>query len=433
MNWCTVPEALDEIRAGRMIVVTDHANRENEGDLIMAAERATPDAINFMTRAGRGLVCVPMLPARLTELELPQMVNVNTAPYATAFTVTVDAVEGLTTGVSAFERATTIRKLAAPGAQAADFARPGHIFPLAAAPGGVLERPGHTEAAVDLARLAGLAPAGVLCEILADDGTMARGETLARFAAAHGLKVLAIETLIAFRRATGVMLDASAPARLPTAHGLFSVTAFATPDGATHLALALGDPAADGRPTLVRVHSECLTGDVFGSRRCDCGEQLDAALAAIAREGAGVVVYLRQEGRGIGLANKIRAYALQDTGLDTVAANHQLGFPADQRDYGVAAAILAALGVKQARLLTNNPAKVDGVADWGVAVVERVPLVMPARAENARYLATKRERLGHWLGDVADAADAGPALEIVANNRSTRVDASGGRRAGHGR
>ncbi|RIL10796.1 bifunctional 3,4-dihydroxy-2-butanone-4-phosphate synthase/GTP cyclohydrolase II [bacterium] len=428
MSWCTVPEALDEIRAGRMIVVADHADRENEGDLVMAAEHATPEAVNFMTRAGRGLVCVPMLPVRLAELELPQMVNANTAPYATAFTVSVDAVEGLTTGISAFERATTIRRLAAAGARPTDFARPGHVFPLAAAPGGVLDRPGHTEAAVDLARLAGLAPAGVLCEILADDGTMARGDTLADFAAAHGLKMLAIETLIAFRRDTGAVVERTASARLPTAHGSFTVTAFAAPGGETHLALVHGDPGGDGAPALVRVHSECLTGDVFGSRRCDCGAQLDAAMAAIAREGAGIVVYLRQEGRGIGLANKIRAYALQDTGLDTVEANHQLGFPADQRDYGAAAAILAALGVRRARLLTNNPAKIEGVADWGITVVERVPLLTAADAENARYLAAKRDRLGHLLGEVASNGRpgvAGPAAP--ANGRPAVAHAGGGR------
>lgn len=397
MPWCTVPEALAEVRAGRMLIVTDDAGRENEGDLIMAAAHATPEAINFITREGRGLVCVPMLPERLAALEMPQMVAVNTAPYATAFTVSVDAREGLTTGISAFERSTTVRKLADPATRPDDFVRPGHIFPLAAAPGGVLQRPGHTEAAMDLARMVGLEPVGLLCEILAPDGTMARGASLAAFAVAHGIQALSIADLIAFRQRTEAVVERLSEADLPTAHGRFRVTAFGDSAGDTHLALTLGDPAGSGSAALARVHSECLTGDVFGSRRCDCGAQLEASLAAVARAGAGVVVYLRQEGRGIGLANKVRAYALQDGGLDTVEANHQLGFPADARDYRVAGAILTALGIERVRLLTNNPAKIEGLADWGIDVVERMPLVMPATAENAGYLAAKRDRLGHWL------------------------------------
>jgi len=397
MSWCTVPEALAEIRAGQMLIVTDDAGRENEGDLIMAAAHATPGAVNFITREGRGLVCVPMLPARLAELGLPQMVAHNTSPYGTAFTVSVDARDGLTSGISAFERATTIRKLADPAVRPDDFVQPGHIFPLAAAPGGVLERPGHTEATLDLARLAGLPPAGVLCEILGPDGAMARGETLAAFAREHGLRMLAIAELIAFRRRTESVVVPVAAAALPTDYGRFEVAAFEDGEGNTHLALTLGDPHAATGPVLVRVHSECLTGDAFGSRRCDCGAQLDAALAAVAGAGTGAIVYLRQEGRGIGLANKIRAYALQDAGLDTVAANHQLGLPADGRDYRVAGAILTALGISRVRLLTNNPAKVDGLADWGIDIAERVPLVMAATVENRLYLDAKREHLGHWL------------------------------------
>jgi len=381
-----------------MVVVTDAADRENEGDLIMAADLATPEAVNFITREARGLLCVPMTPGRLDELALPQMVTHNTAPYATAFTVSVDAREGLTTGISAFERSTTIRRLADASSRPDDFVRPGHIFPLAAAPGGLLDRPGHTEAAMDLARMAGLAPAGVLCEILAPDGTMARGDSLAAFARSHGLPVLAISDLVAFRRRAETVVTRLASARLPSRHGDFEVVAFGDGDGDTHLALVMGRPGDDGGPALVRVHSECLTGDVMGSRRCDCGDQLDAALAAVAAAGAGVVVYLRQEGRGIGLANKIRAYALQDGGLDTVEANHRLGLPADSRGYHVAGAILTALGVSRARLLTNNPSKVAGLEAWGIAVAERVPLPGTIHEDNVHYLRAKRDRLGHVLG-----------------------------------
>lgn len=407
MRWASLAEALAEIRAGRMIVVTDATDRENEGDLVMAAQHVTPEAVNFMTREGRGMVCVPLLPERLAALDLPQMVARNTAPLGTAFTVTVDFREGLTTGISAFERAATIRALADPRRGAEDFVRPGHIFPLAAAAGGVLERPGHTEAAVDLARMAGLEPAGLLCEILAPDGHMARGAELARFAEAHGLAMLAIADLVASRRQAETHLARVAEARLPSTHGEFAVSAFEDATGLTHLALTMGDPAGEP-PCLVRIHSECLTGDVFGSRRCDCGEQLEAALAAVAREGRGALIYLRQEGRGIGLANKIRAYALQDGGLDTVDANHQLGLPADGRDYHVAGAMLRALGITRILLLTNNPAKVRDLAAWDIDVVERRPLILPAHPENRHYLRAKRDRLGHLLGPALDPAPRAP-------------------------
>ena len=493
-----VAEAVADIRAGRMVIVVDDEARENEGDLIMAAEHVTAEAINFMRRYGSGVICLPMTPEMLERLRLPQMVARNEESMRTAFAVTIDA-KGTRTGISAEERARTIRVAVDPRSTPEDLVRPGHVFPLQAQPAGVLRRPGHTEAAVDLARLAGLRPAGVLCEIVNEDGSMARMPELEAFAAAHGLHLITIADLVACRRRRETLVQRVAEAQLPTRHGLWRLVAYeqasgtepgggqagaaepgggqaggteptggqaggtepgagarsqrgAEPgdgqgDGAeggqgaelrdgrgaggpgaragqaggqatgpgiapgtgagmgagpgatvgpTQVALVMGD-VADGRPVLVRMHSECLTGDVFGSLRCDCGEQLDLAMAAVAREGRGVVCYLRQEGRGIGLANKVRAYALQDTGLDTVAANVALGFPPDARDYGMGAGMLADLGVREIRLLTNNPQKGYALAGFGLKIVERVPLQVPAHPENARYLSTKKTKLGHLL------------------------------------
>jgi len=417
--FCDVDTAVAAIRLGRMVIVTDDEDRENEGDLVMAAVHADASAINFMTLEGRGLVCVPLLPDRLAELDLPPMVSDNSAPFATAFTVPVDARGITTTGISAHDRAATIAALVDPQRRPTDFVRPGHVFPLAARPGGVLERAGHTEAAIDLARLAGLPPAGVICEILAPDGGMARGATLAAFARRHGLPVLSIASLRAAlgegRPAdadpsplTEPWLHLAAEAALPTARGRFQALAFSEADGTAHVALRMGmdrgPERSDGQAPLVRIHSECLTGDVFHSLRCDCGAQLDDALAMIAEEGEGLLLYLRQEGRGIGLANKIRAYGLQDAGLDTVDANTVLGLPADARDYSVAAAVLTRLGVGAVRLITNNPAKVQGLSAHGISVVEQVPRRPALTPENRRYLETKRDRMGHAL-DLSPASD----------------------------
>ena len=400
----TIPEALAAIRNGEMIIVVDEPDRENEGDLIMAAEKVTPEQINFMAKYGRGLICLPTCSERLEELELYPMVASNTAQMQTAFTVTIDAKE-VTTGISAQERAYTVQKFVDTNAVPSDFVRPGHIFPLEAKPGGVLRRAGHTEATVDLARMAGLYPAGVLCEILNEDGTMARVPELMVFAAQHQLKIITIADLIAYRRETETLIRRVATADIPTEHGEFKLYAYESTDTGgetveadkTHIALTKGD-VTDPSPILVRVHSQCLTGDVFGSLRCDCGEQLEIALRTIEAEGRGVLVYMRQEGRGMGLKEKLRAYQLQDNdGLDTVEANEHLGFPADLRDYGIGAQILADLGVQQMRLMTNNPQKVTGLSGHGLEIVERIPLQTKPNAFNRRYLETKRSKLGHLL------------------------------------
>jgi len=395
-GFATVEEAIAEFRAGRMLVVVDDEQRENEGDLVLAAEHATPEAINFMITHGRGLVFVLMAPERCEELRLPPMVTENTSHHGTAFTVSVDAREA-TTGISAYERALTVRLLADPATRPDDLVRPGHIFPIRAAPGGVLRRAGHTEAVVDLARLAGLQPVGVACEIVHEDGTMARLPELRQYAARWGLKILTVRDLITHRLRTDRFVHREGETRLPTLHGEFKAVVYENIlDGSTHLALVKGT-VDGGEPILVRMHSECLTGEVFGSLRCDCREQLQAAMRAIEREGRGVIVYIRQEGRGIGLGNKIKAYALQDQGSDTVEANELLGFPPDPRDYGVGAQILVDLGLRRIRLLTNNPQKRAGLEGYGLQVVERVPLEIPPNRENYAYLKTKRHRLGHLL------------------------------------
>jgi 3,4-dihydroxy 2-butanone 4-phosphate synthase/GTP cyclohydrolase II len=393
----SVAEAIAAIRRGEFVVVSDGADRENEGDLIAAAELVTPELIAYMVRRTSGLICVAVDGERLDELGMPLMVRDNTESHGTAFTVSVDHRHGTTTGISAADRAKTIVALADPGATAADFARPGHVFPLRPRPGGVLERPGHTEAAVDLARLAGLRPAGVLCEIANDDGTMARGQQLQELAVAEGLCWITIEELIEYRWVQERLVEHLSTARLPTRFGTFEAHCYrSSVDGTEHLALVMGDPA--GTDVLVRAHSECLTGEVLGSLRCDCGDQLDAALARVASEGRGVVVYLRgHEGRGIGLAAKMQAYALQDQGCDTVEANLRLGYPADGRTYHVAGQILRDLGVTSVRLMTNNPRKQAGLAPYFPDAVEREPHAAALNAENVRYLTTKQHKLGHLL------------------------------------
>ena len=400
--FVTIEEALEEIRQGRLLLVVDDEDRENEGDLVLAAEKTTPEAVNFMATHGRGLICMPMTGERLDELKLGMMVAENTAPMGTAFTVTVDARRGVTTGTSAYDRAVTIRTLVDPQIQAEDLTVPGHIFPLRAKDGGVLRRAGHTEAAVDLARLAGCAPAGVICEVLDENGSMARLPQLKELAGRYGLKMITIKDLIEYRTRNERLVRRIASTRLPTEFGEFTAVAYeATVYDRTHLALVMGDVAGEGA-VLVRMHSECLTGDVFQSRRCDCGSQLTKAMAVIKEEGRGVIVYLRQEGRGIGLHNKIRAYELQEQGMDTVEANQALGFKADLRDYGIGAQILVDLGLKNLRLLTNNPTKRAGLEGYGLRVVEQVPLEVPATAENRKYLSTKRDKLGHLLTSLPD-------------------------------
>lgn len=389
----TVPELIAELQAGRPIVVVDDEGRENEGDLLMPAATATPQWINFMARHGRGLICVTLPPERAAALELEPMVGRSTDPNGTAFTVSVDHVSN-STGISAFDRAATVAALLDEGSAPSDFRRPGHIFPLVAKPGGVLRRAGHTEAACDFARLAGFAPMGVICEIMGEDGEMLRLKDLHGFAQTHGLKIGSIEDLIAHRMAHDPFMRMVGQAKLPTAHGEFQIVGFEDGlSGADHAALVMGEIGPE--PLLVRVHSECLTGDAFGSLRCDCGPQLDAALAQIAAEGRGVLVYLRQEGRGIGLLNKIKAYHLQDGGADTVEANLMLGFPADARNFGIGAQMLHLLGAKQLRVMTNNPRKLHSLGGFGLEVVERVPLHVGEGEHNAHYLQTKRARLGH--------------------------------------
>jgi 3,4-dihydroxy 2-butanone 4-phosphate synthase/GTP cyclohydrolase II len=397
MPLATIEEAIEDFRAGKFVIIVDDEERENEGDLTIAAELVTPEAINFMAKYGRGLICLAIIGKRLDELRIPMMVQENTSRFETAFTVSIDAKHGTSTGISAYDRARTIKTVLDPNTRPEDIAMPGHVFPLRAREGGVLVRGGQTEAAVDLARLAGLYPAGVICEIMNDDGTMARLPQLERFASKHGLKIISVADLVAYRRRHENLVRRITQARLPTRYGEFTIVAYEGLFSREHcVALVMGD-VDDGRPVLVRIHSECLTGDVFGSLRCDCGPQLEMAMKMIAWEGRGVVLYMYQEGRGIGLLNKLQAYNLQDQGLDTVEANECLGFPPDLRDYSIGAQILTDLGVRQLRLLTNNPSKVVSLEDNGLEVVERVPIAVPPNEWNIHYLRAKKEKLGHLL------------------------------------
>ncbi len=406
MDFNSIEEVVRDLKQGRMVIVVDDEDRENEGDLVMAAEYVTPEHINFMAKHGRGLICVPMQEERLSELDIYQMASPydknypQEDPYATAWMISVDAKEGVTTGISAFDRAKTIKKLIGSDSKASDFRRPGHVFPLRSRRGGVLVRAGHTEACIDLMRLAGLYPVGVICEILNEDGTMSRLSQLKDFSKRHGLKICSIEGLIEHRRKKEILIKKVIQTKLPTQFGIFEMILYKSIlDESHHIALTMGlEPGAgEDEAVLVRVHSECLTGDVFGSWRCDCGPQLKKSMELIAGEKKGVILYMRQEGRGIGLANKIKAYALQDDGLDTVEANEALGFAADLRDYGIGAQILVDLGIKKLKLLTNNPRKVVGLEGYGLHIVERLPLQTEKTRENLRYLKTKKERMGHLI------------------------------------
>lgn len=398
MALASIEEAIEDIRSGKLIIIVDDEGRENEGDLAVAAEKVTPKVINFMTKHARGLICMPIIGERLDELQIPLMVQDNTSKFTTAFTVSVEAKHGVSTGISAHDRATTIKAVLNPATKAGDLSRPGHLFPLRAREGGVLVRAGHTEAIVDLARLAGLYPAGVICEIMADDGSMARLPQLEILAERYNLRIISVADLIAYRRRHEKLVRRVAEAKLPTKYGEFIAIAYKSiTDPDEHVALVKGDISGD-ESVLVRVHSECLTGDVFHSLRCDCGDQVALAMKAIAEEGRGVFLYMRQEGRGIGLHNKIRAYALQDNGADTVEANKMLGFPPDLRDYGIGAQILVDLGLHSIRLLTNNPKKVVGLKGYGLEVTETIPLVVPPNPYNRDYLKTKKNKMGHLLG-----------------------------------
>jgi 3,4-dihydroxy 2-butanone 4-phosphate synthase/GTP cyclohydrolase II len=401
MSINKIEAALDDIRQGEMVILVDDEDRENEGDLIIAAEKVTPEAINFMAKEGRGLICLSLTEERADHLELPPMVADNSCSFGTAFTVSIEAKTGVTTGISAADRARTIQIAVADDSSAADLARPGHVFPLRAKQGGVLVRTGQTEGSVDMARLAGLKPAGVICEIMNDDGTMARMPQLREFALKHGMKIVSVADLVAYRMQKESLVRRAAETVLPTPDcGDFNLIVYENDvDQAQHLALVKGEINPD-QPVLVRVHSECLTGDVFGSQRCDCGDQLQVAMRNVAAEGAGVVLYLRQEGRGIGLVNKIKAYALQDQGQDTVEANESLGFNADLRDYGIGAQMLADLGVKKILLMTNNPKKMVGLQGYGLEVVERVSIQSEPTDNNIHYLKTKQEKLGHLLANL---------------------------------
>jgi 3,4-dihydroxy 2-butanone 4-phosphate synthase / GTP cyclohydrolase II len=397
MNLAKIEEVIEDLKQGKMIILVDDEDRENEGDLTLAAEKVTPEAINFMAKYGRGLICLSLAPEIIEQLKLPLMVQDNRSPYKTAFTVSIEAREGVTTGISAADRARTIAVAVSDNAKPDDLVQPGHVFPLRSRRGGVLFRTGQTEGSVDLARIAGLKPAGVICEIMNDDGTMARMPDLVKFAKAHGLKIASIADLIAYRMRNESFVHKVAETNLPTPFGEFKAVAFINDiDDHEHLALIKGD-IDPKKEVLVRVHSQCTTGDVFGSFRCDCGVQLERAMEMVQSEGLGVILYLQQEGRGIGLANKLKAYALQDQGRDTVEANNELGFDADLRDYGVGAQILASLGVHKMRLMTNNPKKIKGLEGYGLIVTERVPVIIEPRPENLKYLMTKCQKLGHMM------------------------------------
>jgi 3,4-dihydroxy 2-butanone 4-phosphate synthase/GTP cyclohydrolase II len=405
MTLATIPEALKDIKEGKFLIIVDNEDRENEGDLAIAAEKVTPEAINFMAKYGRGLICLPVTGARLDELQVPMMVDRNTSRFTTAFTVSVEAKHKVSTGISAADRAQTVKTMIDPNSKPADLVYPGHMFPLRAKEGGVLVRAGHTEAIIDLAKLAGLYPAGVICEILNDDGTMARLPQLMEMAQKFGFKVISVTDLIAYRSRTEKLVHRVAEAKLPTKFGEFTAIAYKSDvDPAEHLALVMGDVTTP-EPVMVRVHSECATGDIFGSLRCDCGEQLAQALNKISKEGRGALIYLRQEGRGIGFHNKLRAYELQDQGLDTVEANVSLGFAPDLRDYGVGAQIMRDLGIREIRLLTNNPMKIISVEGHGLKVTETIPVIVTPNPHNRRYLETKQKKMGHNL----NLPESGPA------------------------